>query len=202
MDFKLWLIESNFSLKSDSRTSFRNVISDMDGAISDQALGSMKRKSIKLLITVSISIVGTIAGLNQMCFRRKRVSPISSSSHLRFHLIDQSSSHAHKHKNRTNTSLYAEDLVKIMFSGKGPDFGAASDGDGDRNMILGRKFFVTPSDSVAIIAANAQEAIPYFQSSPKGLARSMPTSGALDRVAEKLNLPFFEVLIFSYLSYV
>ncbi|KAF8380370.1 hypothetical protein HHK36_027855 [Tetracentron sinense] len=66
-------------------------------------------------------------------------------------------------------------------------------GDGDRNMILGRDFFVTPSDSVAIIAANAQAAIPYFQSGPKGLARSMPTSGALDRVAKKLNLPFFEV---------
>ena len=84
-------------------------------------------------------------------------------------------------------------------------------------MILGKKFFVTPSDSVAIIAANAQEAIPYFQSGSKvpnlssfdfmflsqiqityvwhfqGLARSMPTSGALDRVAEKLSLTFFEV---------
>ncbi|KAJ6417754.1 hypothetical protein OIU84_001183, partial [Salix udensis] len=60
-------------------------------------------------------------------------------------------------------------------------------------MVLGRGFFVTPSDSVAIIAANAQEAIPYFTNGPKGLARSMPTSGALDRVAEKLNLPFFEV---------
>jgi phosphoglucomutase len=68
-------------------------------------------------------------------------------------------------------------------------------GDGDRNMILGRRFFVTPSDSVAIIAANAQAAIPYFQSGPKGLARSMPTSGALDRVADKLNVPFFEVLL-------
>ncbi|KAM7272644.1 hypothetical protein ACFE04_027307 [Oxalis oulophora] len=88
---------------------------------------------------------------------------------------------------------YAEDLVKILFSQNGPDFGAASDGDGDRNMILGKQFFVTPSDSVAIIAANAQEAIPYFKSGPKGLARSMPTSGALDRVAAKLNLPFFEV---------
>ncbi|KAL8115309.1 hypothetical protein AgCh_021961 [Apium graveolens] len=60
-------------------------------------------------------------------------------------------------------------------------------------MILGREFFVTPLDSVAIIAANAQNAIPYFQSGPKGLSRSIPTSGALDLVAEKLNLPFFEV---------
>ncbi|CAK9161017.1 unnamed protein product [Ilex paraguariensis] len=97
--------------------------------------------------------------------------------------------HGHPDPNLT----YAKELVNIMYGENGPDFGAASDGDGDRNMILGRGFFVTPSDSVAIIAANAQEAIPYFQSGPKGLARSMPTSGALDRVAQKLNLPFFEV---------
>ncbi|CAL5209585.1 unnamed protein product [Lathyrus oleraceus] len=97
--------------------------------------------------------------------------------------------HGHPDPNLT----YAKDLVKIMYAENGPDFGAASDGDGDRNMILGTSFFVTPSDSVAVIAANAKEAIPYFKDSIKGLARSMPTSGALDRVAEKLNLPFFEV---------
>ncbi|KAG2715738.1 hypothetical protein I3843_03G094500 [Carya illinoinensis] len=97
--------------------------------------------------------------------------------------------HGHPDPNLT----YAKELVDIMYGENGPDFGAASDGDGDRNMILGQNFFVTPSDSVAIIAANAQEAIPYFHSGPKGLARSMPTSGALDCVAEKLNLPFFEV---------
>ncbi|GFR42319.1 hypothetical protein Agub_g3226 [Astrephomene gubernaculifera] len=87
---------------------------------------------------------------------------------------------------------YAEELVKIMWSDESPAFGAASDGDGDRNMILGRKFFMNPSDSVAIIAANAQECIPYFKSGLKGVARSMPTSGALDRVASALGLPFFE----------
>uniref|UniRef100_A0A0D9XIC3 phosphoglucomutase (alpha-D-glucose-1,6-bisphosphate-dependent) n=1 Tax=Leersia perrieri TaxID=77586 RepID=A0A0D9XIC3_9ORYZ len=97
--------------------------------------------------------------------------------------------HGHPDPNLT----YAKELVFTMFGSGAPDFGAASDGDGDRNMILGRRFFVTPSDSVAIIAANAQAAIPYFQSGPKGLARSMPTSGALDRVADKLNVPFFEV---------
>ncbi|XP_004496634.1 phosphoglucomutase, chloroplastic [Cicer arietinum] len=97
--------------------------------------------------------------------------------------------HGHPDPNLT----YAKDLVNIMYAENGPDFGAASDGDGDRNMILGTSFFVTPSDSVAVIAANAREAIPYFKNSVKGLARSMPTSGALDRVAEKLNLPFFEV---------
>ncbi|KAK4777280.1 hypothetical protein SAY87_017467 [Trapa incisa] len=97
--------------------------------------------------------------------------------------------HGHPDPNLT----YAKDLVNIMYGDNAPDFGAASDGDGDRNMILGKGFFVTPSDSVAVIAANAQAAIPYFHSGPKGLARSMPTSGSLDRVAEKLNLSFFEV---------
>ncbi|GAX78807.1 hypothetical protein CEUSTIGMA_g6244.t1 [Chlamydomonas eustigma] len=86
---------------------------------------------------------------------------------------------------------YAEELVKIMWGDKAPTMGAASDGDGDRNMILGDHFFITPSDSVAMIAANA-EAIPYYKSGLKGVARSMPTSGALDRVASALKLPFFE----------
>ena len=75
-----------------------------------------------------------------------------------------------------------------------PDFGAAQDGDADRNMVLGARFFVTPSDSVAVIAAN-QAAIPAFARAGglKGVARSMPTSCALDRVAAKLGLRFFEV---------
>ncbi|KAL1342580.1 hypothetical protein AAHE18_09G167300 [Arachis hypogaea] len=83
--------------------------------------------------------------------------------------------HGHPDPNLT----YAKDLVNILYAENGPDFGAASDGDGNRNMILGRCFFVTPSDSVAVIAANAREAIPYFKDGVKGLARSMPTSGAL-----------------------
>jgi len=86
---------------------------------------------------------------------------------------------------------YAHELVDIMWGDKAPAFGAASDGDGDRNMILGDHFFITPSDSVAMIAAN-YEAIPYFKGGLKGVARSMPTSGALDRVAAALKLPFFE----------
>ena len=61
---------------------------------------------------------------------------------------------------------YAHDLVELMWKDSAPAFGAASDGDGDRNMILGKQFFITPSDSVAMIAANAQDAIPYFK---KGL---------------------------------
>ncbi len=87
---------------------------------------------------------------------------------------------------------YAEDLVRIMFAGESaPDFGAASDGDGDRNMILGKNFFVTPSDSLAVLAANATLA-PAYANGIAGVARSMPTSGAVDRVAVKLNIPCFE----------
>ncbi len=62
---------------------------------------------------------------------------------------------------------YAHDLVELQWSEQAADLGAASDGDGDRNMILGKKFFITPSDSVAMIAANAQECIPYFKSGLK-----------------------------------
>ncbi len=87
---------------------------------------------------------------------------------------------------------YAEDLVKIMFAGeRALDFGAASDGDGDRNMILGKNFFVTPSDSLAVLAANAT-LVPAYAKGIAGVARSMPTSGAVDRVAAKLNVPCFE----------
>jgi phosphoglucomutase len=87
---------------------------------------------------------------------------------------------------------YAEDLVKMLFAGeKSPDFGAASDGDGDRNMILGKNFFVTPSDSLAVLAANAT-LVPAYKNGIAGVARSMPTSGAADRVAAKLNIPSYE----------
>eukprot|EP00894_Picocystis_sp_ML_P002841 jgi/Pico_ML_1/53358/g3919.t1 len=88
---------------------------------------------------------------------------------------------------------YAKELVALMYADDAPILGAASDGDGDRNMILGKKFFVTPSDSVAMIAANAEACIPYFKGGLKGCARSMPTSGALDRVAQIRGLKFFEV---------
>lgn len=88
---------------------------------------------------------------------------------------------------------YAKELVELMWSEKAPVLGAASDGDGDRNMILGSQFFITPSDSVAMIAANAPQCIPYFKAGLKGVARSMPTSGALDRVAKVLGVKFFEV---------
>lgn len=86
---------------------------------------------------------------------------------------------------------YAHELVEIMYGETAPDFGAASDGDGDRNMILGKGFFVTPSDSLAIIAANAQLA-PGYKQGLAGIARSMPTSAAADRVAQALNIPCYE----------
>ncbi len=87
--------------------------------------------------------------------------------------------------------VYAHDLVETMFSDSAPDFGAASDGDGDRNMILGNNFFVNPSDSLALIAANAT-LIPGYKNGLSGVARSMPTSQAADRVAEKLGIDCYE----------
>lgn len=87
--------------------------------------------------------------------------------------------------------IWAKTLVDLMMSDASPDFGAASDGDGDRNMIVGRGAYVTPSDSLAILAANAHLA-PAYASGLAGIARSMPTSGASDRVAEKLGIGSFE----------
>ena len=86
---------------------------------------------------------------------------------------------------------YAHQLVDILYGDNAPEFGAASDGDGDRNMILGNHFFVTPSDSLALIAANAT-LVPGYKHGLAGIARSMPTSAAADRVAEALNIPSFE----------
>ncbi len=86
---------------------------------------------------------------------------------------------------------HARDLVAAMARPDAPDLGAASDGDGDRNMILGQDFYVTPSDSLAVLAANAR-LIPGYANGLSGVARSMPTSQAVDRVAAALDLPCFE----------
>ena len=87
--------------------------------------------------------------------------------------------------------VHAKALYERMMAPDAPDFGAASDGDGDRNLIIGRHCYVTPSDSLAVLAANAHLAPGYAQGL-KGIARSMPTSGAADRVAEKLGIPLYE----------
>ncbi len=87
--------------------------------------------------------------------------------------------------------VYAKELVDIMWQEDAPDFGAASDGDGDRNMVLGSSFFVTPSDSLAIMAANATD-IPGYKAGISGVARSMPTSQAADKVAEKMGISAYE----------
>merc|ERR1719188_1856751 len=110
----------------------------------------------------------------------------------------ESAWHGHADPNLT----YAVELVKTMgLNAKGekvetgteiPTFGAAADGDADRNMILGKQFFCSPSDSLAMIVANS-DLIPQFKEGLKGCARSMPTSGALDIVAEAKKLPYFEV---------
>jgi phosphoglucomutase len=87
--------------------------------------------------------------------------------------------------------VHAKQLYDRMMAADAPDFGAASDGDGDRNLIIGRHSYVTPSDSLAVLAANAHLA-PGYKAGLKGIARSMPTSGAADRVAEKLSVPLYE----------
>ena len=87
--------------------------------------------------------------------------------------------------------VHAKELYDRMMSEAAPDFGAASDGDGDRNLIIGRNCYVTPSDSLAVLAANVHLA-PGYAEGLKGIARSMPTSGAADRVAEKLGVPLYE----------
>ncbi len=87
--------------------------------------------------------------------------------------------------------VHAKELYDDVMSKDGPHFGAASDGDGDRNMVVGKGMFVTPSDSLAIIAANAKLA-PGYAKGIAGIARSMPTSAAADRVAEKLGIGMYE----------
>lgn len=87
--------------------------------------------------------------------------------------------------------VHAKALYDEVMSADGPDFGAASDGDGDRNMIVGKGIFVTPSDSLAVLAANAHLA-PAYKQGLSGIARSMPTSQAADRVAEKLGIGDYE----------
>ncbi|TPP06496.1 alpha-D-glucose phosphate-specific phosphoglucomutase [Rhizobium glycinendophyticum] len=87
--------------------------------------------------------------------------------------------------------VHAKTLYDDVMSADGPDFGAASDGDGDRNMVVGKGMFVTPSDSLAMIAANATCA-PGYRQGIAGIARSMPTSAAADRVAEKLGIGMYE----------
>jgi phosphoglucomutase len=87
--------------------------------------------------------------------------------------------------------VHARDLYDLLMGPDAPDFGAASDGDGDRNLIIGRNRFVTPSDSLALLAANAPLA-PGYANGIAGIARSMPTSAAADRVAEKLGIEMYE----------
>lgn len=87
--------------------------------------------------------------------------------------------------------VHAAELFRLMFSAEAPDMGAASDGDGDRNIVLGRGISISPSDSLAVLAANIHHAKGY-RGGLKGIARSMPTSRAADRVAEKLKVAMFE----------
>jgi phosphoglucomutase len=95
--------------------------------------------------------------------------------------------HHHPDPNPVN----AAELISHMSGATAPDFGAASDGDADRNMVVGRDFVVTPSDSLAVMAANAT-LIPAYKNGLAGIARSMPTSTAADLVAKELGIPAYE----------
>ena len=87
--------------------------------------------------------------------------------------------------------VHAHELVDLLHGDDPLDFGAASDGDGDRNMVLGKAFYINPCDSLAILTANAQ-CVPAYAKGISGVARSMPTSRAVDRVAKAMNIPCFE----------
>jgi phosphoglucomutase len=88
--------------------------------------------------------------------------------------------------------VYAAELVRRMRAADAPDFGAACDADGDRNMILGRNFFVSPGDSLALIAEHAPQCIPGYRAGLAGVARSLPTCTAVDRVAAAAGIPCYE----------
>ena len=98
----------------------------------------------------------------------------------------------HPDPNLVNAAALVKRLSPASVSDDAPDFGAACDGDGDRNLILGRNAFVSPGDSLAIIAEHARTAIPGYRAGLAGVARSMPTSTAVDRVAEALGIPCYE----------
>lgn len=87
--------------------------------------------------------------------------------------------------------VHAHELVNLLHGDDALDFGAASDGDGDRNMVLGKNFYINPCDSLAILTANA-DCIPAYSKGISGVARSMPTSRAVDRVATAMNIPCYE----------
>ena len=87
--------------------------------------------------------------------------------------------------------VHAHELVALLYGDDAFDFGAASDGDGDRNMVLGKQFYINPCDSLAILTANA-DSIPAYAEGIAGVARSMPTSRAVDRVAKAMNIPCYE----------
>jgi phosphoglucomutase len=97
----------------------------------------------------------------------------------------------HPDPNLVHAKQLVDEMYDVAETGLTPNFGAASDGDGDRNMIMGDYFFVTPSDSLAVIAANAH-LIPAYKDGLKGIGRSMPTSQAPDLVAKKLGIPCYE----------
>jgi len=145
--------------------------------------------SIRALIASGVNVVidsmGAVTGPYATEILEKRLGAPEGSVRNATPLLDFGGHHPDPNL------VHAKDLYDDVMSPNGPHFGAASDGDGDRNMIVGKGMFVTPSDSLAIIAANATVA-PGYARGIAGIARSMPTSAAADRVAEKLGIGMYE----------
>ncbi|NKN35467.1 alpha-D-glucose phosphate-specific phosphoglucomutase [Agrobacterium sp. a22-2] len=143
------------------------------------------RDLIKSGFRVVIDSMSAVTGPYAIEILEKRLGAAAGSVHNSVPLPDFG--HHHPDPNL----VHAKELYDDVMSADGPDFGAASDGDGDRNMVVGKGMFVTPSDSLAMIAANATCA-PGYAKGIAGIARSMPTSAAADRVAEKLGIGMYE----------
>lgn len=143
------------------------------------------RQLVKNNFTMCIDSMHAVTGTYAQEIFEKRLGAVSGTVQNGIPLEDFGGGHPDPNL------VYAHDLVEIMFGDNAPDFGAASDGDGDRNMILGNNFFVTPSDSLAVLTANAT-LVPGYKDGLAGVARSMPTSEAVDRVAEKLKIACYE----------
>jgi phosphoglucomutase len=144
-------------------------------------LGDLLRSGFRMRFDAMNAVTGPYA---KEIFERRLGAPAGSAVHAE-PLADFGGLHPDPNP------AHAASLVAALAAADGPDFGAASDGDGDRNMVVTRAGALGPSDSLAILAANAH-LIPWFKKGLPGVARSMPTSRAVDRVAEKLGIDCFE----------
>jgi phosphoglucomutase len=177
--------EGSFSIGNTKVTIFDPLVdytAVMESLFDFEALSGLFRKGFRLRFDAMSGVTGPYA---HHIFE-KRLGAAEGSVVRGTPLEDFGGGHADPNL------VHAADLVSYMASADAPDLGGASDGDGDRNLILGRNFFVTPGDSLAVIAEHAQESIPGYRDGLAGLARSMPTSAAVDHVAKALGVHIYE----------